>query len=117
MIEYTREVILGATSAAIASQTITTTDSTTAVTGDTIFVRPPRPEDPLKAYLNQLRRAVRLAREQAEMAFREVRSAHRRLRDDPSDRVPLPERNGLRRRPMFAKRVCGGSSRYRVLVA
>jgi hypothetical protein len=100
---------------ATSGTTIDLTDS--ACTGaNTIVIRTPRP-DPLQQYLAALRRAVREARERSEEALSSARIGLRSLRDDPGTRIPVPERHGFRRRPQFAKRVCGGSSRYRVLVA
>jgi len=46
----------------------------------------------------------------------EARMALRRVRDDPGGRVPLQARKAPYTRPRSKKRVCAGSSRYRVLV-
>jgi len=76
---------------------------------------PPRPspqepqESPRAAELRRHRAASR-------RAVLEALAARRGLRDDPSPLVPLPARKGFSGRPAARKRVCAGSSRYRVLV-
>ena len=60
----------------------------------------------LKAFKKAVARSLLLADQRA----------LRTLRDDPSPRIPLQARKGLSGRQAARKRVCAGSSRYRVLV-
>jgi len=60
----------------------------------------------LKAFKKAVARSLLLADQRA----------LRTLRDDPSPKIPLQARKGLSGRQAVRKRVCAGSSRYRVLV-
>jgi len=71
---------------------------------------PPEPEESPKAV------KLRLARAASRKAVLAALAALRRLRDDPDPRIPPLARRGLSGRPAARKRVCAGSSRYRVLV-
>jgi hypothetical protein len=70
----------------------------------------PEPHEDIREYLKQLHR------EASWEAVRKAREALRAVRDDPGHRVPLQDRHHPYVRPLSKKRVCGGSSRYRVRV-
>jgi len=77
----------------------------------TIYIEaPPRTEREESEALKAFKKAV------ASAALLEDQRALRTLRDDPSPRIPLQARKGLSGRQAVRKRVCAGSSRYRVLV-
>jgi hypothetical protein len=74
---------------------------------------PPEPTEEVLDPKEERRRWHRALSRQAILAAQE---ALRGLRDDPSPRVSLQARRGLSGRQSVRKRVCAGSSRYRVLV-
>lgn len=86
----------------------TTTTTVTIYPGNTgaNIELEPEPLIDLKAWKKALSR----------QAIWEAQVALRRCQDDPSPRVPLQARRGLSGRQAVRKRVCSGSSRYRVLV-
>ena len=101
------------TGTAITSAGIYPYGSQTTATSDqwvTVYVAPAPPEDreseDLKAFKKACARAALLADQRA----------LRTLRDDPSPKIPLQARKGFSGRQAARKRVCAGSSRYRVLV-
>ena len=63
-------------------------------------------KEDLKAFRKAVARSILLADQRA----------LRTLRDDPNPKIPLQARKGLNGRQAVRKRVCAGSSRYRVLV-
>jgi hypothetical protein len=74
---------------------------------------PSAPEAPRESPREAKRRR---ARESSRKAVLAALAALRGLRDDPDPSIPPLARRGLSGRPAARKRVCAGSSRYRVLV-
>jgi hypothetical protein len=70
----------------------------------------PEPPEDLKAALKAWHRAV------SHHAILAAQKALRSAPDDPSPRIPLAARRAPHVRQRSKRRVCGGSSRYRVRV-
>lgn len=75
-----------------------------------IPLQPPEPEEDDREWLRQWHRAV------SRQAAWEAQIALRSAGDDPRGKVPLQAQKVAYVRPRAKKRVCAGSSRYRVLV-
>lgn len=69
-----------------------------------------------REFLERLRVAMALSAEREAECLRIAHKALITSRDDPTTRIPVPERSTARRRRQFSGRVCSGSSRYRVMV-
>jgi hypothetical protein len=101
--------------------TYSDTNATTATTitfdewqsGSNVTFSPSPPEAPRESPREAKRRR---ARESSRKAVLAALAALRGLRDDPDPSIPPLARRGLSGRPAARKRVCAGSSRYRVLV-
>jgi hypothetical protein len=76
---------------------------------NSIYVEP-EPEPDLRATIRQLKRDL------SHRAITRARIALQRALDDPGVQVPIQDRKRPYVRPRAKKRVCSGSSRYRVMV-
>lgn len=94
------------------TQTITFTDYGTQGYGTNWYVYPEPEPDPID------RKAAELAHKRAvsRASLTRARLALQRALDDPHPAIPLADRKRPYHRPRTKKRVCAGSSRYRVLV-
>lgn len=81
-----------------------------------VYVQPSRPLRKPFLTPEQIHRFRNLSWKLSKEAIVEARGYLKSARDDVRTHVPLQDRHRPYVRPPFKKRVCGGSSRYRVMV-